>query len=230
MDPDVLNLFYESWFSVHDDIRWFFLRESGYIYHTIRCCKVAELPFPRTILHGHPASEFPNLAINLLAVLELLTTFPTEQEELNSWWVSELGAKPTNSKKFANGVEDPDEDTDMKADEDDDWRKFFDEQQPESTRKIKQPTIRLRKMTVHQSLHSLSSHRAVFTRAWLALLPRLSVPGDLEQSKANATRALDVMHRGVLPHLTRPILTMDWISACVDLGKLLSPMLYIKLI
>jgi len=26
------------------------------------------------------------------------------------------------------------------------------------------------------------------------------------------------MHRGVLPHLTRPILVMDWIGACVDMG------------
>ena len=160
-------------------------------------------------------------------MLELLTTFPTEQKELNSWWVSELGAKPT--KKSVNGLEDTDDETDMKEDEDDDWRKFFEEQQPESTRKTKQPTIRLRQMTVHQSLHSLSSHRAVFTRTWLALLPRLSVPGDLEKSKANATRALDVMHRGVLPHLTRPMLVMDWISACVDLGKLFSLMLYIEL-
>jgi U3 small nucleolar RNA-associated protein 19 len=28
LDLDVANLFYETWFSVHDDIRWFFLRES----------------------------------------------------------------------------------------------------------------------------------------------------------------------------------------------------------
>jgi len=26
------------------------------------------------------------------------------------------------------------------------------------------------------------------------------------------------MHRGVLPHLTRPILVMDWVGACVDVG------------
>jgi len=31
-------------------------------------------------------------------------------------------------------------------------------------------------------------------------------------------RALNVMHRGVLPHLTRPILVMDWVSTCVDFG------------
>jgi U3 small nucleolar RNA-associated protein 19 len=29
LDLDVLGTFYETWFSVHDDIRWFFLRESA---------------------------------------------------------------------------------------------------------------------------------------------------------------------------------------------------------
>jgi len=79
------------------------------------------------------------------------------------------------------------------------------------------PGLRLHKMTIHQSLHSLGSHRAVFTRAWLTLLPRLS--GRSESFKALATRALDIMHRGILPHLTRPLLVMDWIGECVDLGQ-----------
>lgn len=57
----------------------------------------------------------------------------------------------------------------------------------------------------------------MFTRTWLALLPLLSI-GPSEQSKALATRALNVMHRGVLPHLTRAILVMDWIANCVDYG------------
>lgn len=80
--------------------------------------------------------------------------------------------------------------------------------------------MRLHKLTVHQSLHSLASHRAVFTRAWLSLLPRLSAGGSnaTEKSKALATRALNLMHRGVLPHLTRPVLVMDWIGTCVDMG------------
>lgn len=31
IDPDVLHAFHETWFSVHDDIRWFFLREAAYV-------------------------------------------------------------------------------------------------------------------------------------------------------------------------------------------------------
>jgi U3 small nucleolar RNA-associated protein 19 len=101
-------------------------------------------------------------------------------------------------------------------DDDDDWRKFFEEER--SAGHTKQPAIRLPKMTIHQSLHSLASHQAVFTRAWLILLPRLSFGGDMEKTKANATRVLNVMHRRVMPHFTRPLLLMDWITSCVDYG------------
>ncbi|KDR80122.1 hypothetical protein GALMADRAFT_242367 [Galerina marginata CBS 339.88] len=208
IDPDVLNLFYDSWFSVHDDIRWFFLRESA------------------TLLNNHSQDASPNLAVNLLSILERLSTFPTEQSELNAWWVAELGAKPpklkASKKGSANAESSSDEEDNVKTgvDEDnDDWRKFFDEEPATADDgKAKGPQARLHKMTIHQSLHALSSHRAVFTRAWLTLLPRLSTPENVEKSKASATRALNLMHRGVMPHLTRPILVMDWIGACVDMG------------
>lgn len=73
-------------------------------------------------------------------------------------------------------------------------------------------------MTVQQSLHSLQSHKAVFSRAWMILLPRLPRSGDVEATKALATRVLNMMHGGVMPRLTRPVLIMDWISSCVDYG------------
>lgn len=102
-------------------------------------------------------------------------------------------------------------------DDDDDWRKYFeDEPAPPEAPKAKTPGIRLHQMTVHQSLHSLASHRAVFTRTWLHLLPRLSKCKDAEKL---AVRVLNTMHRGILPHLTRPVLIMDWIGACVDYGE-----------
>lgn len=133
--------------------------------------------------------------------------------------------KPKRSKK-SNGdgsdseveeTEQKDNDDDDDENEVDDWRKYFDEEptRPE-TPKAKTPGVRLHQMTVHQSLHSLASHRAVFTRTWLALLPHLSKSKDAEKL---AVRVLNIMHRGILPHLTRPVLVMDWISACVDYGK-----------
>ncbi|KAF8155473.1 CBF/Mak21 family-domain-containing protein [Crassisporium funariophilum] len=204
--PDVLSQFHETWFSVNDDIRWFFLRDSA------------------TLLNNTSADAYPKLAVNLFSILERLDTFPTDKEELNSFWVSEFATKPPKSKETSKkGSADPtssdEEDADKNGtneENEDDWRKFFEEEVPSSNEKALGPSLRLHKMTVHQSLYSLSSHRAVFTRAWLTLLPRLS--GGVENGKVLATRALNIMHRGVMPHLTRPFLVMDWIGACVDLS------------
>ncbi|KAF9033161.1 ribosome biogenesis protein Noc4 [Panaeolus papilionaceus] len=204
IDPDVLDLFYETWFNVHDDIRWFFLRESA------------------TCLSNHSHESYPYLATNLLSLLERLTTFPTEPEELNSWWVTEFATKPPKPKKSKSKDDDENENdsenenAEPSGEGDDDWRKLFEEEKtPEGA---KGPSMRLHRMSTHQSLYSLNSHKAVFTRTWLMLLPRLSVGADEETRKVLATRALNLMHRGVLPHLTRPFLVMDWISSCVDMG------------
>jgi U3 small nucleolar RNA-associated protein 19 len=161
-----------------------------------------------------------NVATNALSILERLTTFPTQQTELNSFWVTELAINPKPKQTSKKGLTDADlsdEEVDGQ-DENDDWRKFFDaEQVSPDVDNTKGTGLRLHKMTIHQSLHSLASHRAVFTRAWLTLLPRLS--GQSDNFKALTTRALNIMHRGVLPHLTRPLLVMDWIGECVDLGQ-----------
>jgi U3 small nucleolar RNA-associated protein 19 len=142
-----------------------------------------------------------------------------------------MGAKPPKPKHTPknNGNSSDDDNANHTKNEgeedDDDWRKFFDEDpSPADMNKTKPTGARLHTLTLHQSLHSLQSHRAVFTRAWLALLPRLSMPteSDSGSSKALATRALNVMHRGVMPHLTRPILVMDWVGASVDFGMFLS--------
>lgn len=150
-------------------------------------------------------------------------TFPTEPSEINKWWVEEFAVCPPKPKRAA--AEDEEEDQESPdvvpddADTTDDWRRFFDEDN--STKDVsteqKGPSARLHKLTIHQSLHSLSSHRTIFTRTWLALLPLLST-GPAEASKTLVTRALNVMHRGVMPHLTRAVLIMDWVASCVDYG------------
>lgn len=166
-------------------------------------------------MNKYTASESPHLAANVLSVLERLTTFPTEPKELNTWWVAEFGAKPSKPKKDKGGTKDADSSSE---EEEADWSQFFAEEKSFKSNALpKFPGIRLRQMTIHQSLHSLSSHQAVFTRAWLALLPRLSVR-DAGKANANATRVLNILHRGVMPHFTRPILLMDWITSCVDFG------------
>lgn len=155
--------------------------------------------------------------------MEKLTTFPTEASELNKWWVEEFTTRPPKPKLGITededeNEEDPDASPDD-ADTTDDWRKFFDDEPAQdAAAEQKAPSARLHKLTIHQSLHSLSSHKAIFTRAWLALLPATSA-GTSETSKTLATRALNVMHRGVMPHLTRAVLVMDWVASCVDYGR-----------
>ena len=132
-----------------------------------------------------------------------------------------MGAKPPKPKKAKGNADASDSDDEAKPtgtdDDDDDWRKFFDDEPEAGTGKDKGPSARLHNLTIHQSLHSLPAHRAVFTKAWLALLPQLSL-GSAETARAFSLRVLNVLHRGVIPHLTRPILIMDWVSTSVDHG------------
>jgi U3 small nucleolar RNA-associated protein 19 len=185
-----------------------------------------------TLLATHPPASYPDLPENMLSILERLDTFPSEPSELNAWWVESLGATPPKPKgkgKSALPEDDDDDepsagtDDNAAANDDDDWRKFFDDPKPVDENTKNKPAhrrTRLHALTTHQALHNLPSHRAVFTRAWLALLPRLRVENG-ERARALSVRALNVMHRGVLPHLTRAVLAMDWLAECVDYGKII---------
>lgn len=154
--------------------------------------------------------------------MEKLATFPTDPLELNAWWIEELGRippKPKNCK--ADEVDREDEELRDAEDEDEqsDWKKFFDEEpNAKHVKKVVGVQGRTHQLTFHQSLHSLQAHRAVFTRTWLTFLSHLSSVST-SANRIFTTRALNVMHRGVLPHLTRPILVMDWVGACVDFGQ-----------
>lgn len=107
-----------------------------------------------------------NVTANTISILERLTTFPTEQTEINSFWIAELATKPPKSKqtskKGSTDAEVSDEEVDDRAnkDENDDWRAFFnDEQVSADAGKTKGASLRLHQMTIHQSLHSLNSDR-----------------------------------------------------------------------
>ncbi|KAF9810195.1 hypothetical protein IEO21_07080 [Rhodonia placenta] len=199
LDADVMNTFLQTLFDVYDDIRWFVLREAG------------------TILTTQMGENDSDIARNVLSILEGLTTFPTEPSELNTFWVEELSARPPLPKSASTNDESAKGDgaeEENKLPPEDDWRAFFDQDPAASDvtkTKAKASGARVHTLTLHQSLHSLQSHRAVFTRTWLALLSRLT-------TRADALRVLNVLHRGVIPHLTRPVLIMDWVGSCVDYG------------
>ncbi|OCH86967.1 ribosome biogenesis protein Noc4 [Obba rivulosa] len=201
IDPSVRDTFTKSYLNVYDDVRWFFLRDAA------------------NILAQDSSEPRSHVATNLLSILEGLSSFPSAESDLNSWWVEDLRTKPSRSTARANnGAEEDGEEVENGPEGEDDWRKFFEEtpaSQVDDKKKV--PSARLHTLTIHESLHSLASHKAVFTHAWLSLLPRIS-SGSAQSTRANALRALNILHRGVLPHLTRPVLAMDWIGSCVDYG------------
>ena len=58
---------------------------------------------------------------------------------------------------------------------------------------------------------SIQAHQRAFEAAWLTLLPLLANDGDIK-------RVLVVIHRLVIPHLANPVILMDFLSDCCDLG------------
>lgn len=133
---------------------------------------------------------------------------PTEQAEINEFWIQEFKTAPkasTTSKPYGP------QDSDDENEDEDDWRTYFEAPEPTASA-LTSRTPRSHKLSTLQSLHSLQSHRAQFTACWLALLPHLS------SSMPLSLRALNILHHGVMPHLTRPLRLMDWVANCVDFG------------
>ena len=149
-----------------------------------------------------------HLPENLLSILERLTTMPTDAFEVNEFWIPSFTSTPPSTTLR------PQEDTEV-VEAEDDWRTFFDSPVPSmlpTPPSRNGQSQRVYRLSTHQCLHSLASHRAQFTVCWMALLPHLST------SKALSARALNFLHRGVMPHLTKPLRLMDWIGGCVDSG------------
>ncbi|EJC98214.1 CBF-domain-containing protein [Fomitiporia mediterranea MF3/22] len=219
---DVRDLLLETWLNVYADIRWFFLRETAYV----------------VILENEGlVASHPYLPANALTILEKLTGIPSSSDTSfkftkNHFWVEALNTKPKLSKKGKTGpLSDSESESDVEGEKQnvDDWRAFFEEPKQETGKKsYASGGRRLYTLPIHAQLHAPAAHRAVFTRAWLALLPLLSRGGEVFLSSAKAgddqedlalvARVLVVLHRGVLPYLTRPVLIMDWVGSCVDHG------------
>lgn len=168
------------------------------------CCIESFLSFSALLRSTKDPDHSTCITENLLSFLERLKTMPTQSAELNAFWISELGTKPPKGTTPEDAPEEP-----APTDEDD-WRTFFDDAPKPSTSKTPQP--RVHTLSTHQSLHSLASHRAQFSACWMTLLPHIAASAPL------AARALSVLHRGVMPHMDRPVRLMDWVGGCVDFG------------
>ncbi|GAB1518716.1 Maturation and nuclear export of 40S ribosomal subunits interacting protein [Rhizoctonia solani] len=194
VQPDLRDTFIDTWLSSYDDVRWFFFRDATALLRSYKDTN----------------SVPPQVVENLLSFLERLKTMPTEAAELNAYWIIELGTKPPKTPHGPNPPGDePEEPT--PADQDD-WRTFFDDAPSAKSATPKCNQARVHTLSTHQCLHSLSSHRAQFSACWMTLLPHIA------SSPSLAARALAVLHRGVMPHMDKPVRLMDWVGGCVDFG------------
>ncbi|KAL5523346.1 NOC4 [Sanghuangporus sanghuang] len=220
IDTDVRDLLLETWLNVYADLRWFFLREAAALLENA------------TLVASHPY-----LPANALSILEKLSGIPSLSDSSfrfskEQFWIEALSNKPKLSKKGTStqpSESESETDTDERKENPDDWRAFFEDPKPDSGKKSTGTGgRRLYTLPIHAQLHAPAAHRAVFTRAWLALLPLLSRGGEVflsekgteedQENLALVARALVVLYRGVLPYLTRAVLIMDWVSSCVDHG------------
>lgn len=137
--------------------------------------------------------------------LERLTQVPSHKDDIHNFFLPSFAHKPTTPHN---------EDVDMDDTiEEDDWRAYFDEPDSSKPEHSKMKERRASKLPIHEALHSVKAHRVQFTYSWLSLLR------CIKNSPQLSSRVLAILHRAVMPHLTRPVLLMDWIVACVDFGK-----------
>jgi U3 small nucleolar RNA-associated protein 19 len=142
---------------------------------------------------------------NILQLLESIT-MPKSKLDIKSFYISELGKTPKDMPTPAQMDED-----DENEDEDD-WRAYFDTNPDDKGEQKPISEGRSSQFSTHKALHSLQSHQAHFSTAWLALLQHI------KSSQQQSARVLSILHRSIMPHLTQPVQLMDWIGACVDFG------------
>ena len=93
---------------------------------------------------------------------------------------------------------------------DDDWRKFFDDVENRPSPSTSTPA----KSMMRHIIHSPNAQEAHLAHCWVALTPALSSSTDL------SARALEILHRMPLSSPRQTMMLMDWISSCIDYGKL----------
>ncbi|CAG7849953.1 Uncharacterized protein C1604.06c [Serendipita indica DSM 11827] len=171
----------------YDDIRWFILRE---------------IP---SLLSAHSSVPDNNVTEHVLELLENIDSMPSQKDDINEFYITEL-SKPPAGVKFNQKAQENSED----SDDDDDWSKFFDTQPAEETASAPERDGRASEFSTHKALFYVQSHRAQFSAAWLALMQHIKT------SPERSNRVLSILHRSIMPHLTQPLQLVDWIGACVD--------------
>lgn len=230
VSQDVVAAFADDYLEQYDDVRYAFCKEVSTLLRS-----------PLAHLKGRQ-----NMRANAITLLFGLTAIPTTEEDLNNFIVKELqGKKPAvkknaSKKKGAGAI-------DGKEDEEEEMEDWFSDSDDDDNKSNSHRNIgvtglgraaqtavsasllkrqRKRNPPFREAVYSLNAQKAIFSRAWLAvLLPvrqetadgRSSVVGGL-LSLAMMHEALLRMHSQIMPHLVKPNLLHDFLVDCLDAG------------
>ncbi|UZJ56857.1 hypothetical protein CBS101457_006177 [Exobasidium rhododendri] len=230
---DVTSAFTEDYLEQFDDVRFAFCKEISAIIRS-----------PPTHLRANQ-----NLRANAITLLWGLTAIPTKEEDLNNYLLSELKAggskasKKQETKKAAGRAKVEKEENEEEEEEMEDWFSDSDEEAGSKKRqqsgsaglgKAAQSAItasqikrqRKRNPPFREAVYSLNAQKAIFSRAWLAvLLPAKKVDEKGQTAVVGGSLSLSMMHEAlvrmhsqILPHLVKPKLLHDFLVDCLDAG------------
>ncbi|TIA92879.1 hypothetical protein E3P99_00441 [Wallemia hederae] len=187
---DVRREWLEKWIGKCDDIRYFFFKETIQLFREFDSAKETR---PK------------HLTSNVLGLLEKMNTMPTEQSEIDEFWVPEIARQDKEQVKDSNLEQ-------SKLDSQD-WTAYFD-QMITDEKEEKASDKNSKKSKVRDTI-SLSAHRAMYSGVWLTML---KCPTGLDVNENR--RALIVLHQLVIPFLkpSERASLADWLSDCCDFG------------
>lgn len=187
---DVRKEWIDKWPGKCDDIRYFFFKE------TISLLREFDIK---------NESRPKYLTANVLSILENIHTMPTDQSEIDEFWVPEIARQEKEQVKQSNLEQ-------TKLDSQD-WTAYYDQMVTEEDEE-KATDKNAKKSKVRDTIN-LSAHRAMYSGVWLTLL---KCPTGLDVSENR--RALVVLHQLVIPFLkpSERASLADWLSDCCDIG------------
>ncbi|GAA98423.1 uncharacterized protein L969DRAFT_94215 [Mixia osmundae IAM 14324] len=195
--PDLRLEFLTRYLNFYDDIRLYFLRALS-----------EQAQATRDQLDPAQLDKFTSTA---LAFLEGLSSMPTESSELDAFWTCKPLARPaveaTDSKKRKRDQDIPAGEQDGQ----DESTGIFDDPSDSGSDDPAARRLSRRAQARLPELLSLVQHKKAFAQAWIALLPLLHLEDDLK-------RVLAILHRSVIPHMSRPTALMDFLSDACDRG------------
>ncbi|KAI5480438.1 ribosome biogenesis protein NOC4 [Pseudohyphozyma bogoriensis] len=192
---------FKKYLEKYDDVRYYFLS----------CASATLAPYIPSNDNPSPSSPPPALSSNLLTLLTSLTTMPSVNSALNTWWCPAptpyKTSTPSTSSKKRKATSDPSPDDGSTG--------IFDSSSESEEEEVAAPQA---KKKLLPSLLTISAHKKVFSSAWLGLL---GLPLNEDECKT----VLASLHRGVIPFLTDPRRLMDWLVDCLGRGGGVIPLL-----